>query len=250
MNSTLKEIFDSQKVFDKAGNGYELHSNTSFDQCAFLQEIIKEIKPRRSLEIGLAYGISTLAILEGLSSFSKDFHHTIIDPFQSKYWHNVGIDYIKKCGFGDNIDFYERFSCEILPELSRQNVRLQFVYIDSTKVFDILLVDIFFITQMLDVNGVIVLDDCSYPGIRKLARFISVLPTFRFFNGFGQERSSTKRKLISSFNNSILKLIPFKRRVYPIHNFKTDKELNVNYHCIAFQKIKEDNRNWDWFEAF
>jgi predicted O-methyltransferase YrrM len=250
MKGVLEQIFYTNKVYDQDGNCYDLHSNTSFEQCKFLQKLIKEIKPKRSLEIGLAYGMSTLAILEALSTFSVNFHHTIIDPFQSKYWHNVGLQYVKNSGLSEHVTFYERFSYEILPDLSKLNERLQFAYIDSTKVFDILLVDIFFISQLLDIYGVVVLDDCSFPGIRKLARFLSVHPSFKILETFGPEKGSIKRKMISTLDYNILKLIPFKKRIFPIQNFKSDKALNVNYHCIAFQKIKEDDRNWNWFEAF
>ncbi len=246
----LTEIFNSGKVFDEQGRSYDLHSHTRPEQCAFLQKIIKEIKPKRSLEIGLAYGISTLAILEALSSTSNQFHHTIVDPYQSKYWHSIGLEYIKKSGLGEQVTFYEKFSFEILPDLCKKGERLQFAYIDSTKVFDILLVDFFFITRMLDINGVIVLDDCSFPGIRKLARFIAMHPSFKVLDAFGADKNSMKRKMLFSFDNGMIKLIPFKKKMFPVHNFKTDNQLNVDYHCIAFQKIGEDNRNWDWFEAF
>jgi hypothetical protein len=45
----------------------------------------------------------------------------------------------------------------------------------------------------------------------------------------------------------LIGLLPFKNRVFASYNFKSDEALGINYNCIAFKKIKEDDRNWDWY---
>lgn len=37
---------------------------------------------------------------------------------------------------------------------------------------------------------------------------------------------------------------------YPTSSFKTEEELGLDYSCIAFKKIAEDSRNWDWDKPF
>jgi len=65
MLKTLEEIFEQKTIeTDDIEKRIELHSNTSKEQGLFLQKIFGLVKPKKSLEVGLAYGISTLFILE------------------------------------------------------------------------------------------------------------------------------------------------------------------------------------------
>ena len=137
--------------------------------------------------------------------------------------------------------------------MAAEKKRIQFVYLDSSKVFDILLTDLHFINKILDINGVIVLDDCRYPGIRKLIRFMAVHPSFEVFCGLDKDYFSVKRKLATQLYHLLLNKMPFKNyKSASNYNYKlkTDSELGVDYRCIAFKKVKEDDRNWDWHSAF
>jgi predicted O-methyltransferase YrrM len=248
-NSLLDKIFLELSVTDKDGNSYPVHSHTSPEQCRFLQSIIEKIKPSATLEIGLAYGISSLAILQALDVLGKPFNHILIDPFQSD-WKDIGLLNIEKAGFTKNTSFYRELSDQVLPRLLQEGRSIQFAYIDSTKVFDVLMVDAYFINKLLDVNGVLVLDDCTFPGIRLLARFLAVHPCFRVYDAITKDKPSAKKRFLRSFNHFIIGLLPFKKRIFPNINFTKDETLGVNYHCIAFQKIKEDDRYWDWYKTF
>jgi len=48
----------------------------------------------------------------------------------------------------------------------------------------------------------------------------------------------------------LINFIPFKAKLFPSLSFETDEKLGLNYHFIAFKKISEDNRNWDWNKVF
>ena len=60
----------------------------------------------------------------------------------------------------------------MLPRLTAAGTRIQFAFIDGWHTFDHTLVDFFFIDRMLDVGGIIVMDDVGYPSIRRLCHFI------------------------------------------------------------------------------
>ena len=64
----LDNILLTSSVTDNEGQNYPVHSHTALEQCKFMQKIIKDVKPANSLEIGFAYGISTLAILAALNN--------------------------------------------------------------------------------------------------------------------------------------------------------------------------------------
>ena len=250
MHPILKEIFEKKEIKDRENNTYPLHSHTNAEQCAFIQELILEAKPSKTLEIGLAYGISTIAILDALSELKTPFHHIVIDPFQRDAWKDIGLLNIEKGGFLDNVTFYSRFSDQVLPALYSENARIQFAYIDSTKVFDILMTDVYFITKIMDINGMLVLDDCGFPGIRTLVRFLSQHPSYVIHKSFSKDPISAKVNLLRTVYTSFLKMLPFKSRALPNYNFTRDEELGLNYNCIAFKKIKEDDRDWQWHRNF
>ncbi|RZK12986.1 MAG: class I SAM-dependent methyltransferase [Flavobacterium sp.] len=243
----LVEIFQSQKVTDENGLSYELHSHTGIDQGLLLQRIIKEIKPKKSLEIGLAYGISSLFILEALEEIrgNKCIHY-IFDPSPDIYWNNIGLHNIKKAKYEHLVSFHKVLSEDGLIDLITRKERIQFAYIDSTKVFDVLLVDFYLINKLLDVGGVIIFDDCGFPGIRKLVRYISKLPFYEIYATYHQDKETLKKSNIKAFASFILRNMPFSKKVFPGLNFTTDQKNRINFHCIAFRKKAEDNRSWDW----
>ena len=64
MNKLLEEVFATRKITTSKKDVVEVHSATSKKQCEFLQRIISENNFSSSVEIGLAYGMSSLAIVE------------------------------------------------------------------------------------------------------------------------------------------------------------------------------------------
>src|ERR1700677_1822896 len=56
----------------------------------WLHDLCLKLKPARTLEIGMAYGFSTLYILAALDEIGAG-RHTAIDPWQEELWHNVGL---------------------------------------------------------------------------------------------------------------------------------------------------------------
>src|SRR5688572_23562638 len=86
LNSVIAEIFERKAVRD--GNEWiPLHSHFSLPDGLFLQEAIQVTKATRTLEVGMAYGISTLFMCEALARVGSAPQHVAIDPFQHADWH-------------------------------------------------------------------------------------------------------------------------------------------------------------------
>lgn len=249
MKYLLDDIFEKRVVTDNTGKEHQLHSHTSRAQCAFLDEIIREVRPQTGMEVGLAYGISTLQILKSMSAVREDFTHIVMDPFQHE-WNGIGTLNIERSGYKDHVRFYSDPSTVVLPKLDSEKARIQFAYIDSTKVFDHLLVDVHYITSMMDVGGVLVLDDVDFPGIRLLARFLARHPAYKVYKGLSPDPVTTKSTIAGSFVNFWLKMMPFRKRKLSRLDIDTDAELGVAYKCVAFKKIKNDDRPWNWHRSF
>ena len=251
MLTSLEEIFKTNSIeINAKGDRIYLHSNTSKEQGLFLQEMFDIVKPQKSLEVGFAYGISTLFILEKHREINAaSTVHIAMDP--DEYWGTAAMHNIKKEGLEDYLDIRRDFSDNVLTQLFHEKYRFQFAYIDTTKQFDVVMQDFYFINKMLDINGIIVLDDCGggWPGIQRVARFINTLPNYKVAGTHNKIGSTVKKRIAHLLIKNVVKLIPFKSRFYPTIDFKTDVELGLNYSCIAFQKIAFDARNWDWDKA-
>lgn len=246
MNKVLAEIFQLNSIEDEDGTRIDLHSNTSKEQGEFLQTMFDLIKPKKTLEVGLAYGLSTLFILEKLhENNSEDMSHLVIEPFP---WGNTALHNIKKAGLDRYIDIRNDLSDKVIPSLYLGNHKIQYAYIDTTKLFDTVLQDFYFIDKILEVDGVVIIDDCDTPGINKVVRHIISLPHYTIAGRHGKVLRGWRYKMLEKFINGIIQLIPFKKHVYPNFSFKSAAALGINYRCIAFQKIKKDSRRWDWDE--
>jgi predicted O-methyltransferase YrrM len=244
MNELLEKIFATKKFINSKNEIITIHSETKKNQCVFLQDIIRKNNFKHSIEIGFAYGTSTLAITEEV--VKNGGQHLVIDKFQNSDWGGNGIDLIKQAGYSDKVKFYEEFCYAVLPTLLKEGRKFDFAYIDSTKQLDWLLVDFFYLDKILDINGIIVFDDANYPGIRKLLRFISQFPNYKVYGQFPSNKQlSNPRKLAG-----LLKLLPGSKKMIKEEILKTDFDLGINCRALAIQKIDEDKRNWDWHVKF
>src|SRR5215813_8547482 len=77
---TLMPVLDSSGESRLKWSGF-LQWNISAEEGRFLQELIRAKRPSKSIEIGCAYGISSLFICEALREVGAK-SHTIIDPYQ------------------------------------------------------------------------------------------------------------------------------------------------------------------------
>lgn len=244
MHHLLEKIFETGTFTNSKGETVTIHSETSKDQCSFLQSIIRDKRFENSIEIGFAYGISTLAITEEI--VRNNGRHLVMDKFQLRSWKGNGLDLIKLAGYTDNVAFYEEFCYIVLPDLLRQGRTFDFAYIDSTKQFDWLLTDFFFLDKMLDIGGIIVFDDVNFPGIRKLLRYIIQFPSYNLYDTFPKNSKLPYKRIADQVSVHS----PRSGGVMIEGLQKTDYELGINSSCVAIEKISADDRNWDWHKDF
>jgi predicted O-methyltransferase YrrM len=245
MNKLLETVFETRTFLTKENMSINIHSETGKEQCKFLQRIISENKFSKSIEIGFAYGISALAIAEEI--VKNNGRHIIIDKFENTVWNGVGLDLICQAGYSQNIDFLEEFSYVALPKLLEEGRTFDFAYIDSTKQLDWLLVDFFFLDKLLEKGGIIVFDDVTFPGIRKLLRYIAQFPDYKVYDTFPENRTNIYN---GKLNTPLIKKIPKIKNLISPNLLLTDYDLGINSHCVALKKINEDSRNWDWHKDF
>lgn len=143
----------------------------SIEQGAMLRRLVRESGVRSSLEVGLAYGFSTVWLLDALAA-QPDAVHIAIDPFQKKGWQGIGLAQVARLGFAGRFDWLPTYSIHALSDLIRQNRRFDFIYIDGNHRFDDVLVDFYLADQVMRPGGLIVLDDLWMDSIKTVADFI------------------------------------------------------------------------------
>ncbi|MCK5862244.1 MAG: class I SAM-dependent methyltransferase [Candidatus Hydrogenedentes bacterium] len=143
-----------------------------------LYDVVIGTKSTTTLEIGMAYGISTLFILQALQENGGGYH-TAIDPYQEKWWEGIGILNVEKVGCREMVRFIEAPSHLALPQLVQEKLHYDFIFIDGNHQFEFTLVDLFYADKLLQVGGRIMLHDTWLPSIRKVMSYIC-----RNWNGY------------------------------------------------------------------
>jgi predicted O-methyltransferase YrrM len=143
----------------------------SVGQGVTINSLMRAHSVKRSLEIGLAYGFSTVWMLDALRS-QRDSLHIAIDPFELRSWHGIGLVQIKKLDLDRHFQWVEDYSIHALSDLIRQQAQFDFIYIDGNHRFDDVVVDFYLSDQVLRPGGLIALDDLWMQSIRTAANFI------------------------------------------------------------------------------
>src|SRR3990167_9208026 len=171
MNPVLEEILRTRKIILANGEIQELNSEIAPKEGRLIQKLIAEYQPKKSLEVGLAFGISSLYICEALEK-QPGASHIIIYPCQTDYWKGIGLNNLKPAGYSHMIKFYESPSSVVLPKLCSEDVVIDFAFIDGSHRFEDALMDFYYISRLLKTDGIVVFDDADWPSIRKICRFI------------------------------------------------------------------------------
>jgi predicted O-methyltransferase YrrM len=158
----------------------QLTSSLLPDAGMIIYDVIRRHNIEKTLEVGLAYGISTLYICQAHKDNGRDNKvHVAIDPNQSTEWQNVGMFNIERAGLAHLMTHRELSDHVGLPLSLQLGERFQFALIDGLHVFDYAIVDAFYVDLMLDVGGFVVFDDADMAGIAKAVDFFKVNRAYR-----------------------------------------------------------------------
>lgn len=172
MNATIDEIFRSGQVIDAEQKAYP-HSTATVtrETGVLLYDFVRAIKPERTLEIGMAYGMSTLFLCQAHRD-NGGGRHTAIDPYQEKGYRSIGRLNIERARLGDLLQFHETPSDQVLPMLCAQEARIDFAFIDGSHLFDFVMLDFYYVDKLVPVGGCVAFDDLWMPGVRKVVNFV------------------------------------------------------------------------------
>lgn len=249
MNDLIRQIYKTRLVEDLDGQTYEAFpASISHDDGAAIYKVITDFNARRTLETGMAFGVSSLFILQALKDNGGQLHVSI-DPYQQTWWHNVGLANVERAGFASCHRFFNTHSGYAMTELIKNDERFDALFIDGNHRFEYSLFDVILGDRLLNKGGCMILHDTWMPSIQKVISFIlrnrdesyQLAPEY----GVGQvSRWRAAKRLAQNLRKNPYDL--FSARFFAKNTF-------FNY-CV-FRKIRdipqEDiDRAWDIYYSF
>jgi predicted O-methyltransferase YrrM len=173
--SALRSMYSGQPQKGASGELQTLAPATriSVDEGLCLYRLCRERKANATLEIGCAYGFSTLFILAALARNAAG-RHTAIDPWENKDFGYLGIGAtkVKEVGMEASFCLLEEPSALGIPHLINQGLRFDVIFIDGNHRFEYVLVDFALSALVCAQGGLIVFDDMWMPSVRKVVSFV------------------------------------------------------------------------------
>jgi predicted O-methyltransferase YrrM len=129
-----------------------------------LLELLTAEGVERTVEVGLALGISALWFCEAVAQ--RGGRHVAVDPFQQESWHGAGLRTLREAGVGELVEVIEEESQLALPRLVAEGRQFDFAFIDGDHRFEGVFLDLYYMIRLVRPGGLIALDDLWMPSIR------------------------------------------------------------------------------------
>jgi predicted O-methyltransferase YrrM len=168
----LKEMLESESALSLEGDEIPIHSNIPQRYAEALYEVVLRTRPSIAVEVGMGFGVSSLAILAALRDGGQDGKLISIDPNQSTDWDGCGLTAVAQAGLNDRHELFEDFDYVVLPRLLSSGLKIDFAYIDGWHTFDYVLLDWWYLDKMLAAEGIIGFNDCGWPAVDKVLQFL------------------------------------------------------------------------------
>ncbi len=115
-----------------------------------LRNWVSNERAAQTIEIGLAYGISTLYICEGLLlNGSQDARHVVLDPAQSTRFANCGLQVLEEAGIRSMVEHHAEESQIALPQFLKEGRNFDLGFVDGNHRFDRVFLDLFYLGHLV-----------------------------------------------------------------------------------------------------
>jgi predicted O-methyltransferase YrrM len=147
-------------------------------EIAILCRIARDQKCRSILEVGMANGSSTVALLRTLD---ENGGGTVvsIDPFQNRDENGVayaiggqGVRNVAASGLGHCHRLMEEYDYIAMPQLVAERASFDMIFIDGYHSFDYTFLDFFYADLLLKEGGVCAFHDTGWPTVYKVTDFL------------------------------------------------------------------------------
>lgn len=210
------------------------------DEGMVLYALTRNGSLRRTLEIGMGWGLSSLFLCSALLDNGGGLH-TAIDPFETTDFNSAGLELVGQAGFNDLFRFFGQPSHTALPRLLDNGEQFDLVFIDGDHRFDYAFLDLFYADKLIRQKGYIVFDDIWMPSIRKVIGFLLTnMPYALIEINFTKPAARwirTGRVIMNYLRN-------------PFDVDSSGLKRIGKFRCCVLQKMGDDNRRWEHFKTF
>jgi predicted O-methyltransferase YrrM len=133
---------------------------------------VKRERARRTIEIGLGYGISALFACEGLlANGDATARHVVIDPYQATRFANCGLQFLDEAGVAELVEYHPEGSELVLPRFLAEGRSFDLAFVDGNHHFDGVFLDLIYLGRLVRAGGVLFIDDYQLPSIARAVSF-------------------------------------------------------------------------------
>ena len=247
-NPIIDEIYKTKVVRDASGNEYRLSSEVGPAEGDYLFRLISsDSSITKTLEVGCAFGLSSLHICEALRN-RPGASHVIIDPKQMDAWHGVGIAHLERAGIGF-FNIISEPSELALPDLLRsQPESFDLIFIDGWHTFDQTMLDMFYANRLARIGGYIVIDDCNWESVAAVVSYYMNYPALEWLIEPAMLARTWKMRAAKAGRTIFPPRMAYAILPAGIHSRFYRRMCYPS--MVAFKKVAQDTRSWTWFKGF
>lgn len=234
----LIEAFNNGRVADASGRMVPLNANVSRAEALLLYRTVRNLAPDRCVEIGLAKGVSALAILQACEDNGRGASD-VIDPFQQDYG-DTGLAMIERAGLQGRLNFHRKFPEEVIPAMET----IDFAFIDASHLFDLTLTEFVLVDKKLRVGGLVGFHDLWMEEQRAVVRYIL---RNRRYSLWKPER---KRRCLRSSAARVLRFLPLAEKVFRQKLLRPYEALGAGNLVFLCKDGGDNGRSWKNFRRF
>lgn len=175
LNKTLEAILSSRQTSDRDGNRRHVDDMVSREEAMALYAMTKKSNAMRTLEVGLAHGVSALLFCQAHVDQGRDTNdhiHYAVDPNQFTTYNGAAVAAIQKAEYSSVFKILNGPSHLEIPELIKQGVKIDCAFIDGWHTFDYTLIDFFLVDKILKPGGYVAFHDVYGRAKQKVINFI------------------------------------------------------------------------------
>ncbi len=234
-NAEIAALFRTRTARTADGDAVPVHSTIPLAYAEALYQTVLARRPEHVLEVGMAFGVSSLAILSALDRIGGTGRLVSLDPAQSRDWRGCGAAAVARSGLAPRHRLIEEPDYVALPRLLGEGHRIDFAYIDGMHTFDYTLLDFFYVDKLLPAGGVVGFNDCRMPAVHKVLRFVATHRRYRELDVGLPVRFRPKRRVRRALGRLLGQTAPFG------HPMKQDR---------YFEKTEVWEPDWNSFTEF
>jgi predicted O-methyltransferase YrrM len=242
-SAVIDAVYRDRRVRRANGTDKSLDVYIPRDEGDYLYSLVRCLQPEVVVEVGMANGLSTLFIAQGLFDNAHG-RHIAIDPFQFSDWGGAGIEQLRMAGLEHLVELVEKPSHHALPELEQAGVHAQLIFIDGNHLFDYVLTDFLSADRILDVGGLIAFDDADWPAITQVIRYILAnRPYSVAFPEIVVEQAPGSPTVAGNLLRAIAGVVPQLSAKFRPDFLVSAERLGIRSRCVVLRKLGHDDRN-------